>query len=77
MAEPGSLRCPVHDDTGLTILDFRMERTICNAIRFEVVCPTVAPFLARFGKAGQLDSTGKKLATYITEVCGGLYVSWC
>jgi len=46
----------------------KMERTICNAIRFEVVCPTVAPFLARFGKAGQLDSTGKKLATYITEL---------
>ena len=46
----------------------KMERTVCNAIRFEIVVPTVAPFLARFSKAAQLDSTGKKLALYIVEL---------
>jgi hypothetical protein len=51
----------------------KMERTICNAIRFEVVVPTAAPFLARFSKAGQLDATGKKLATYIAELAGHDY----
>jgi len=46
----------------------KMERTVCNAIRFEVVVPTIAPFLARYGKAGGLDSTGKQLASYIAEL---------
>jgi len=46
----------------------KMERTICNAIRFEIVVPTLAPFLARFNKAAQLDSTGKQLSSYITEL---------
>jgi cyclin B len=46
----------------------KMERTMCNALRFEVVVPTLAPFLARFSKAGRLDSTGKQLANYIAEL---------
>ena len=28
----------------------KMERTVCNAIRFEIVVPTLAPFLARYSK---------------------------
>jgi hypothetical protein len=46
----------------------KMERTICNAISFQVIVPTLSPFLARFSKAAQFDSTSKELTTYIAEL---------
>jgi G2/mitotic-specific cyclin-B, other len=45
-----------------------MERTMLNALQFQISVPTVFPFLARATKAAQLGSTQQELASYIAEV---------